>query len=242
MRFVLLMHQAKKRERKTRDRNPQKDHRSQIRNEVDPSPLYFWGEGSTHKLFTLTFGRTLSLFTKDKGRGRQHWWKRCRCICASGWCRPGAADRSGGVLQFRCSEIAGLTEVAFQQSSLDALVGDPVAFAALLGLATCGKTACSANKSEGGNAGQPLEPLWASRREREGLCSEDSGEGAVVFGIAHSVGRRVGAPGQRMGGWFRHRFILISVRSVLPNILRGRGTDTEDLLDRVSGHSTVLHI
>src|SRR5216684_2395234 len=63
MQFVLLTHKAKKRKRKTRNRNPQKNHRSQIRNEVEPSALHFWAEGSTHKLSTLTFGRTFSLFT-----------------------------------------------------------------------------------------------------------------------------------------------------------------------------------
>jgi hypothetical protein len=54
---------GQKEEEKDKKQEPQKNHRSQIRNEVEPSPLYFWGEGSTHKLFTLTFGRTLSLFT-----------------------------------------------------------------------------------------------------------------------------------------------------------------------------------
>src|SRR2546429_5206719 len=36
------------------------------RNEVEPSALHFWAQCSTHKLSTLTFGRTLSLFTKRR--------------------------------------------------------------------------------------------------------------------------------------------------------------------------------
>ncbi|SRR5216683_4527231 len=108
--------------------------------------------------------------------------------------------RPGGGLQLLGSEVAGPAEVALQQFPVGALVGDPVALPALLHLATCGETACTALKGKGGNAGQPREPFLALGYEQESISSEDGSEGAVMFRIAHSVGRRVGTPGQGVCG------------------------------------------
>ncbi len=106
--------------------------------------------------------------------------------------------RPGGGLQLLGSEVAGPTEVALQQFSVGALVGDPVALPALLRLATCGETACTALKGKGGNAGQPREPFLALRREREGI-SEDGGESSVMFRVSYGVGGGILTPSQSMG-------------------------------------------
>src|SRR5260221_6182095 len=122
--------------------------------------------------------------------------------------------RPGGGLQLLSGQVAGPAEVALQQFPVGALVGDPVALAALLRLATCGKAACTALKGKGGNAGQPREPFLALRGEREDV-SEDGGEGAVMFRISYGVGGSILAPDECMGCRFWHVCSLPSGASVL---------------------------
>jgi hypothetical protein len=77
------------------------------------------------------------------------------------------------------------------------LVSDPVALAVLLGFPVRGKATFSALKGEGGNAGQPLEPLRALRRER---VAADRYQGSGVFRISYLIKRGVGSPGQCVYG------------------------------------------
>src|SRR5260370_1468685 len=137
--------------------------------------------------------------------------------------------RSGGGLQLLGSEVAGPAEVALQQFPVGALVGDPVALPALLRLATCCETACTALKGKGGNAGQPREPFLALWCEREGIA-EDSGEGSVLFSGSYCVGRSVGAPGQGGCGHFRHPCITLFSLFCYPTA-SGRACFVDELPD-----------